>query len=332
MKIAIYTPSKSPISIGSYTKNVINELNLMGVETVSFSDDSHIPANVDLYWDPNAAGGNPPARALSISDRPYVVTLHGAAPFSLPAREFSSSYKSAILTKIHNLSNYRKWASLKKRPNAIITVSKYAKKEICHHLPLEEDTVFPIYHGVDHDIFNTSDKNVKGRQYLLHISQYQPKKNLKRIVEAYRSLKTTGKPDLIAIVPGYNETTKIAGLEISNMSLSHKKLVKYYQGAIGFVFPSLQESFGMPILEAMASGCPVTTSNTTACPEVAGDAALLVNPRSIDEISEAMNRLATDTDLRYTLYNKGIERASQFTWKKCATEHLKVFEKVLSHA
>jgi glycosyltransferase involved in cell wall biosynthesis len=85
----------------------------------------------------------------------------------------------------------------------------------------------------------------------------------------------------------------------------------------------------MPILEAMACGCPVITSNSSACAEIAQDAALLVNPYSVDEIAKAMGMIVEDASLRETLRKKGIERASFFSWQKCAKEHLKVFEKVL---
>lgn len=94
------------------------------------------------------------------------------------------------------------------------------------------------------------------------------------------------------------------------------------------MFPSLRESFGMPILEAMACGCPVITSNISACPEVAGDAALLVDPYSVDDIAGAMKRLIEDEPLRQSLRQKGLSRSRQFTWRKSARDHLKVFEKI----
>ncbi|WP_445707531.1 glycosyltransferase [Desulfofundulus thermocisternus] len=85
----------------------------------------------------------------------------------------------------------------------------------------------------------------------------------------------------------------------------------------------------MPIIEAMASGCPVITSNVTSCPEVAGDAAILVDPRSTDAIAEAMHRIIKDQRLRQQLREKGLKRAAQFTWRRSAEKHLKVFEKAL---
>ena len=98
------------------------------------------------------------------------------------------------------------------------------------------------------------------------------------------------------------------------------------QNAFAFVFPSLHESFGLPILEAMACGVPVITSNVTACPEIAGDAAILINPRSVEDISNAMIKIAENKNLRKQLIEKGLERASEFGWEESAKKHLEVFE------
>jgi len=84
----------------------------------------------------------------------------------------------------------------------------------------------------------------------------------------------------------------------------------------------------MPIIEAMACGCPVITSNVTACPEVAGDAAILVNPYNTEEIAEATYKILSDEKLREELKQKGLKRAKEFTWEKCAKEHLKVYKEV----
>ena len=119
------------------------------------------------------------------------------------------------------------------------------------------------------------------------------------------------------------------GVRIIRKGLTHKELARWYRGALGFIFPSIHETFGLPILEAMACGCPVITSNITGIPELTGDAALTVNPRSVEEITSAIRRLVEDRLLRRRLRAKGLARARLFTWQKSAREHLDVFESAL---
>ena len=171
-------------------------------------------------------------------------------------------------------------------------------------------------------------KEFKNEEFFLHISQYQPKKNVDRIIEAYKKL-SNPKPKFILIVSGYQKTVNDDNIILIKKAKETIELVGLYQKALVFVFPSLHEAFGMPILEAMACGCPVITSNITGCAEIAGDAALLVNPYSVDEISNAMRKIMESPELREDLSKKGLERVKQFTWEKSAKEHLKVFEMVL---
>jgi glycosyltransferase involved in cell wall biosynthesis len=101
-----------------------------------------------------------------------------------------------------------------------------------------------------------------------------------------------------------------------------------YNGASAFVYPSLYEGFGMPVLEAIACGTPVVTSTVSSLPEVAGDAAALINPYSVDELANGISRILSDEDLRNICVTKGIERAKSFTWERCAMETLKAFNEV----
>jgi glycosyltransferase involved in cell wall biosynthesis len=97
-------------------------------------------------------------------------------------------------------------------------------------------------------------------------------------------------------------------------------------GALAFVFPSLYEGFGLPVLEAMACGTPVICANTSSLPEVAGDAALLVDPLDISDIAAALARVATDSNVRHALAGAGLRRVQQFSWRRCAQETLRVLE------
>ena len=137
----------------------------------------------------------------------------------------------------------------------------------------------------------------------------------------------------MAVVPGYPQSASVPkDIELIRTPKNHQELAEFYRGALALVFPSLRETFGMPILEAMASGCPVITSNITGCPETAGDAALLVNPRSVNDIALAMKRVITEEPLRNSLRRKGLLQAQQFTWQRSAEEHLKVFNRAIQEA
>ena len=115
-------------------------------------------------------------------------------------------------------------------------------------------------------------------------------------------------------------------------SMAGDDLIKLYNAADLFVFPSLHEAFGMPILEAMACGTPVITSHVYAMPEVSGDAAILVDPHNPDEIANAIYKVLTNDGLRSEMIKKGLERVKRFTWERCARETLKVYGDVLGNS
>ncbi len=330
MKIGVFCRTYAPFSVRNYVKHTISELTNGGVDFVRFAEKESPPDSVDFYWDPGTGRPGPYYKLLN-AHKSLVVTFHGVAHLALNLREcYGTSLKNLILGFAKKIKTLYEWHPFHQRCAAIITVSSYAKWEIQKYLGLDGDNIFPIHHGVDLKTFQPSNETNSQQPYFLHVSQYQPLKNVNRIIEAYARLPRKEKPRLLAIVPGYTKREPFPkGVEVIRTPVDHKELVSLYQGATAFIFPSLRESFGMPILEAMACGCPVITSNVTACPEVAGDAALLVNPRSVVEIAEAMRRLIEDEHLRQELREKGLVRAQQFTWRRSAERHLEVFEKVL---
>jgi glycosyltransferase involved in cell wall biosynthesis len=334
VKIGIYRPLSLSFSVANYIDNIAPLLEKMGNRCSCFHMNESLPTDVDLFWDPRCTGGMPPHTLLSRLKIPLVATLHGAGPFVLVGTEYYRNRWSAWLS---NYSRFKKLVSWKKFSGhlaAIITVSEYAKSEITCSLGLHQEQIIPIYHGVDHELYTLKTSGFQPRKpYFLHVSQYQPKKNVGRIISAYSRLKHNNKADLVMIVPGYRgDHVSEPGVRIMRDKLSGVALAQWYRGALAFVFPSLHESFGMPIVEAMASGCPVITSGTTACPEVAGDAAILVDPRSVDDISRAMERLLLDPQLAGELRDKGVMRASLFTWEESADRHLQVFRNAVLHA
>lgn len=331
MRIAVYSPRNLPHSLRIYTENVTRELAALGAAIVPFAADAPLPGDVDIYWDPRAAGGAAPYRGLRAARRPLCVTVHGAAPFSLSVRECYPDALRALRGQWQKVRHIYEWRTFKGRLTAIITVSEYAKSEIERCLGLGGERIEPIYHGVDHELFHPAGPEPETNSYFLHVSSYQPVKNLTGLLAAYARL-AAGRPRLVAVVPGYPRAEGGAGVELHRQSMTPAQIAVLYRQAIGFVFPSLRESFGMPIVEAMASGCPVITSNATGCAEVAGQAALLVDPRSADEIASAMARLAADAELRARLRARGLERAAAFSWWRSARAHLALFQQALAGA
>jgi glycosyltransferase involved in cell wall biosynthesis len=209
-----------------------------------------------------------------------------------------------------------------------------------YHANLDKITV--AYPGLDPSVKRVDDPNeiarVKAKyhiagNYLLYLGTIQPRKNLQRLIAAFLKLPTSNFQLLLAGKPGwYSE-------QLLQHASDRVKYIGYVDaadknallsGATAFVFPSLCEGFGFPILEAMACGVPVLCSNTSSLPEVAGEAAILVNPLEVDDIAQGLQKITTNEDLRKTLIESGYQQAQKFTWQACAEVALKVFEEALS--
>ncbi len=181
-----------------------------------------------------------------------------------------------------------------------------------------------------------------GAGYLLYVGTLQPRKNLARIIEAFGRVAGTaadaghqlvlagGKGWLFEgmRLPDLVERFGLAGRVLFPGYVADADLPALLSGARAFVFPSLHEGFGIPVLEAGACGVPVITSNTSSLPEVAGDAALLVDPHDVEAIADAVHRVLTDDPLRAELIRRGHENVKRFSWEKCARETLAVLEQV----
>ena len=165
-----------------------------------------------------------------------------------------------------------------------------------------------------------------GQQYFLYVGRHDPYKNLHRLIAAFAALANKSEYELWLAGPIDPRYTPILQKQVAELAITHQvkflnyvsyeELPKIINDAIALVFPSLWEGFGLPVLEAMACGTPVITSNLSALPEVAGDAAILINPYNIAEISAAMQIVAEDMKVRSHLSTQGINRANQFSWEK----------------
>ncbi len=327
LTIAVHEPPGQPLSITGYATAIRRELAGDRVVFAPFTGATPLPA-ADVYWDPTVSGGNAPTDALRHAPGPVVLTVHGAAPMAVPARDYFPTMLDAMRGLVHNATNRQRWRRIAGHYAAVIAVSNYAKGELVRCLGIAPELITPIHHAADPESFRPAPAADGVAPYLLHVSQYQPKKNLDRVLAAYDRL-ATPRPRLVVVAPGFPERRVPNGVEVVRNALDHGALAGLYAGAIAFVFPSLHETFGMPIVEAMASGCPVITARDTACGEVGGDAAMRVDPRSIDEIAAAMRRLVDDDACRARLADAGLERARSFSWSESAARHLAVFERVV---
>jgi glycosyltransferase involved in cell wall biosynthesis len=275
---------------------------------------------------------------------PLIITLHDV--IYLERISFAGTY-------YQNFGNvYRRLLIpqlAKKKNTTLVTVSEYEKNQILNRLELKPDKVRVIYNGLNHAAFKNLERNDfdKSRlrnlpdNYIFFLGNHAPKKNLNNVVRSYISYCNRNPTTHIPLVILEADRTyinnllnqfKASSLDNSIITLGytpHQYLPYLYKKAQLFLYPSLRESFGLPILEAMAVGTPVVTSNTSAMPEIAGDAAYLVDPTSTDAISQSIENLTSDNQLRSNLITKGLERVMKFSWLNAARQCKELYKEFI---
>lgn len=261
----------------------------------------------DVYFTP---GFNPPI----VSSVPYVFTLHDLIHLHFRSERSLSKdlyYEYVIKPATHKA--YR-----------IVTVSHFSKRQIVNWAKVPEDRVIVISNGVGSEFSPQGERYEPSYSYFLCFASGKPHKNIGRILEGFALSGLAGEFKLVCVgrlsrkqQKWISEHSLESHVEQAGI-LPNSALPGYYRGALALVFPSLFEGFGLPALEAMASGTPVITSKVTSLPEVVGDAAWYVDPMSSESIAEGMRRLAEDSRIRDRLRRAGLERAKLFSWDKSA--------------
>jgi glycosyltransferase involved in cell wall biosynthesis len=237
------------------------------------------------------------------------------------------------------------------RSNRILTVSEASKRDILDYFNVPPEKIDVIFNGIDErfstlpaeeDVARVRERFQLDAPFILYAGNIKPHKNLERTIEAFELLRRSREFDQVKFVIIGKDIAKYAALR---HAVHRHKLHKYvrffgfvpdqtlailYRLAAVFVFPSLYEGFGLPPLEAMASGTPVITSNVSSLPEVVGDAALLVDPHHPEAIAEAMRRILTDSTLRADLRSRGLARARQFSWDRSIRRVREIYGEVLA--
>jgi glycosyltransferase involved in cell wall biosynthesis len=268
----------------------------------------------DLLWSPCNTG------PLAVAKQ--VVTIHDCAFYDQPegfSRKFVAWYQWLV-------------PRLARRIRRIITVSKFSSDRLIDYCRIPAEKVVVIPQGVD-ERFRPLPSDVIARtrqelglppRYVLYVGNLVPRKNLLRLLEAWKTV-SPAHPGLSMLLVGATDRVfRDAGLGpfpasvISAGYIADEHLPAVYGGAELFVFPSLYEGFGLPVLEAMACRVAVLASNVTSLPEVAGDAALLVDPYRVEALADGLRQLLSDSALRDRLAQQGLERARSFTWNRTA--------------
>jgi glycosyltransferase involved in cell wall biosynthesis len=222
-----------------------------------------------------------------------------------------------------------------RRATRVLTVSESSKRDILRFVDTEPDKIDVIYNAYDdrfgvepreEDVVRVRERFQLHDEFVLYAGNVKPHKNLERLIQAFDLVRQRGLNHLKLVIIG-DEVSKYAALRRAVHKhqlhryvrflgyLPEETLAVMYRLAGVFVFPSLYEGFGLPPLEAMASGTPVVTSNVSSLPEVAGDAAVLVDPHDPAAIADGIHSVLTDEHLRRDLRRKGLERARQFSWE-----------------
>lgn len=290
----------------------------------------HIP---HLFWIPRGLGC------------PYILTVHDLLEHMYGARDLSSLRRSLHFHLTRRVLG---------RAARVVAVSQFTKGEIERIYRIPGERIEVVYNAIDerflHGHATQADRDLIAERYqvncpfVLYAGAIRPHKNVVRIIEAFSALKSELQkeerlPDLKLIVigddlsshPRLRRTVVRSGVQHDVRFLGFvpiEVLRIFYDVAKVFVFPSLYEGFGLPPLEAMAHGTPVVTSNTSSLPEVAGGAALLVNPENVFEIQRALQRALLDSALRERLKQRGYEQAQRFSWMSSVARILEIYREV----
>lgn len=278
----------------------------------------------DLVWSPYFSTSN-------ITGIPHAMTIHDVIYKIFP------QYVPNTRWKIY----YQLSENAARNARQVVTISQCSKKDITKFLGIQEEKIKVTYLGKpenNHSEFQ-AEKLDSAKDYILYLGGFDYRKNVATLLRAYKkfseffpdiSLVVLGKlpdpsnplaPDLKNLVTQLSLDSKV----IFPGYVKDNDLPAWYKNAKFFVYPTLYEGFGLPVLEAMGYGCPVVTSKNSSITEIAGDAAILIDSANPQEITDAMVRVVKDDNLRKSMIKKGLENVKRFSWKKCAMETVEIF-------
>ena len=326
-RLAVLMRPDDHYSLALYRDAVVPRLATHGITVCPFDAEEGIPPTCDAVWDP-ALGTRRVPDVLLTSTVPVVVTVLGLRSLAVPVTHLSASAEEAAFEATLKEEILAGWQRLRPRLAAVITISAACAADVIAHLAISPEIVHAIHLAVDRRVFTpTHPLTQVPREHILTVALGGlARKNIHRMLAAYERVSEDLRiPFVIKLQNAVLDGVAIGGVRVLPGHCTAEELADCYRRARFLLFPSVYEGFGLPILEAMSSGCPVITSNTHACAEVAGGTALLVDPFSTTSIARAMERLLRDDAEALALARRGLERAGDFDWDRSAAAHADVF-------
>lgn len=266
----------------------------------------------------------------------FIVTVH-----DLIHQHFSfarSTTHGPLVFKIKQFGYKKVFQSALKQSQKILVPSNFIKKQLIIDWGVDEKRITVTYEAVDNKLLTIENKrpiNKLDEPYIFYVGNAHPHKNVEGLVKAFLKLKEKY-PNLKLVLAGHDHYFwQRIQKEYQNEDIiyrgyvSDEELVSLYKNAKAFVMPSLEEGFGIPLLEAFALGCPVVSSHAGSLSEVGGHAAIYFDPSSADDMAEKISRVLDGENLRKELIKKGLKRYKQFSWKKLAEKTLEVYEQCM---
>lgn len=279
---------------------------------------------------------------------PSIVTVHDVSALR---PEFDAWSDYGRITSYGNVMANTVWRAFHRKSMAdaryadlIVCLSEFTRSELMEGLGVSAQRVRVIPHGIDHSLFRPRDRLAArkriglplDKKVILHVGDEGGRKNIPTLIRAFYMLKNRVADAVLVRVGDRREGTRRMieryGLEESilytGVLSSHKDVAYFYNAADLLFFPSVYEGFGIPVLEAMASGCPVVASCRAAIPEVVSDAGVLVDPMNVEMLAERIREVIEEEDLRQDLIERGLRRASAFSWERHAEETVELYRKL----
>jgi len=367
MRVAIDARKLHDFGIGTYIRNLLRHLARIDHDTEFVLLCTEADLGVAAQLGPNFRSVLEPAPNYSIREQihvPWVLRRERPDLFHAPHYVLPAAIHCNSVVTIHDcihlmfpqyLPNRMAYAYARAqmwtaahRSDCILTVSDASKRDILHLFNIPPEKIVVVYNAIDAHFSVTPHPDAVARvreryqldhRFLLYVGNIKPHKNLVRLIEAFSELRTGDLEDLKLLIIG-DEISKLPALRHAvHRHKLHKhvrflgyvpddQLAVLYRLAAVFVFPSLYEGFGLPPLEAMASGTPCVVSNVSSLPEVVGDAAVLVDPHDIDSIVDGLRCVLTNPARADDMRRKGLERAREFSWERSVARTLEVYKRI----